>query len=271
MRSCWGIWAGLLIISGAIAGRGQTSSEVFRVDTTLYGVIQNGVISNSTISKVQIRAEDLVNLAQGIVLGTPVPQNQILAFANHCLTDLRLIVYDTTTASNIVTIGDAVNLSTAFSSRKKYEETIHQFTINNTTPGGQGSNGIVGGSFFYHGKINIDTNYCPKSFGGQFVGVLRTAFPFIATNIFCTNFVDSVTLKNCVTNCVTTNEIVCTTNVPPDCTTNLITNCDVNCKTNIQSHSDCWTNIFPSVELIDVIVPRSSISTSRRIGYLQDP
>src|SRR5207244_2983491 len=119
MNSSWRIALGLVIIGAVVfpaTMRGVTS-EVFRVDTILQGVIQSGPISNSTIEKVKIRAEDLVNLAQGRTLGTPVPKNEILAFANDCLVDLRLIVYDTDTSSNLVTIGQAVDLSTAFSSR----------------------------------------------------------------------------------------------------------------------------------------------------------
>ena len=254
MKTLWRIALGLVVVINAViapAARGEETSDVFQVDTILKGFIQSGPVTNSTIEKVKIRSVDLINLAQGRTLGTPVPDNEILAFANHCLVDLRLIVYDTNASSNLVTIGQAVNLSTAFSSRKNYEETIHAFDINNTTPGGAGSNGIVGGSFYYHGRINIDSDFCPKNFGGQFTGVLRTAFPFIATNVFCTNYIDSITLKNCVTNC------------NPDCV--------VNCKTNTKSHADCTTNIFPSVELIDVIVPRSPISTGRKIGVLVGP
>jgi len=251
MKSLWRIALGLVVIGVVVAPATMAgiTSEVFRVTTTLQGVIQNGPVSNSVIEKVKIESEDLVNLAQGRTLGTPVPKNEILAFANDCLVNLRLIVYDTDTSRNLVTIGQAVDLSTAFSSKKKYEETIHSFSINNTTPGGAGSNGIVGGSFYYHGKINIDKDFCPTKFGGQFIGVLRTAFPFIATNVFCTNFIDSCTLTNCVlTNCM------------PDCVTNCVTNC--------VTHVDCWTNIFPSVELINVIIPRSPISTGKKIGTL---
>ena len=250
MKSLWRIALGLVVIGVVVAPATMAgiTSEVFRVTTTLQGVIQNGPVSNSVIEKVKIRSEDLVNLAQGRTLGTPVPKNEILAFANDCLVNLRLIVYDTDTSRNLVTIGQAVDLSTAFSSKKKYEETIHAFNIYDTTPGGAGSNGIVGGSFYYHGKINIDKDFCPTKFGGQFTGVLRTAFPFIATNIFCTNFVESTTLSQCMTNC------------NPDCV--------VNCKTNTISYADCWTNIFPSVELINVIIPRSPISTGKKIGTL---
>jgi hypothetical protein len=252
MKSLWSIALWLFVIAVAPSPSRGDTSDVFRLKTTLRGVVQSGPISNSVIEKVKINDEDLVNLAQGRALGTPVPGNEVLAFANHCLVNLRLIVYDTTTSRNLVTIGQFADLSTAFSSKKRYEETIHALAINDTTLGNPGaSNGITGGSFYYHGKINIDTNFCPTKFDGQFTGVLRTAFPFIATNIFCTNYVDSITLSKCTTNCT------------PDCV--------VNCKTNTNSHSDCTTNIFPSVELIPVIIPRSPISTGKKIGTLVDP
>jgi hypothetical protein len=248
MKSSWriGLWLAFVGVAAVPVESPGLTSDVFRLETTLQGVIQNGPASNSVIEKVKIRAQDMVNLAQGRTLGTPVPDNEILAFADNCFANLRMIVYDTTTSSNLVTIGQAINLSTALSFKKRYEETIHAFDIFNTAPGGEGSNGIFGGSFYYHGKIDIDTNYCPTRFGGQLTGVLRTAFPYTATNIFCTNFVESCKIKtNCNPTCVYT------------------TNCTVK--------SDCWTNIFPSIALYDVIIPRSTISTGRKIGTLIEP
>jgi hypothetical protein len=253
MRLFWRVIFGLFAMSGCLvpAPVRAATADVFRLNLTLYGIIQSGPASNSTLEKVKIRAEDLVNLAEGNMLGTPVPRNQLLAFANDCLTNLRLIVYDSNAASNLVAIGQAVDLSTALSSRRKYEETIQEFSINDTTLGGARSNGIVGGGFYFHGKVNINSNFCPTSYGGQLVGVLRTMFPYVATNIVCTNFIESCTLTKCVTNCL------------PDCV--------VNCKTNCKSRSDCTTNIFSSTELIDVIVPRSPLSTGAKIGTLIEP
>jgi hypothetical protein len=249
MKSLWRLLFVVCCLA-PVTSRGVTS-DVFRLKLTLSGVIQSGPFSNSIIEKVKINEEDLVNLAQGRTLGTPVPANEILAFANDCLTRLRLIVYDSSTSQKLVTIGEAVDLSTAVSSRRKYEETMHAFAINNTTPGGAGSNGIVGGSFYYHGKNHINTNFCPTSFGGQLMGVLRTVFPYIATNIFCTNYIDSITLTKCATNCTPI--------------------CVVTCKTNVQSHSECWTNTFNSIEILDVIVPRAPLNTGKKIGTLVEP
>jgi len=250
MKSSWriGLWLAVVVVAVIPVESPAATSDVFRLSTTLQGVIQNGSISNSNILKVKIRDVDLVNLAQGRTLGTPVPDNEILAFADHCATDLRLIVYDTSTESNLVTIGQGLNLDTAYSSRRNYKETMDALNIFNTTDDGAGSNGIVGGSFYYHGKIKIKTNYCPKSFGGQFTGVLRTAFPYVATNILCTNYIISCTVTNCI-----------------------ITNGTSDCVTNCLIGTDCWTNIFPSVQLINVIIPRSPISTGTKIGTLVEP
>ncbi len=252
MKSSWRIILWLAVVGVAVVpveSPGVTS-DVYRLTTTLQGFIQNGPTSNSTIEKVKIRDVDLINLAQGRTLGTPVPDNEILAFADHCFVDLRMIIYDKNTSSNLLTIGQAVDLTTALSYKKRYEETIHAFDIYNTTPGGEGSNGLLGGSFYYHGIININTNYCPTSFGGQFTGYLRTAFPYVATNIYCTNYIESCKIK-------------CETNCKPDCV--------VNCTTNCKVIADCWTNIFNSVELISVIIPRSTISTGKKIGTLIEP
>src|SRR5439155_1198448 len=80
MKSSWRI-ASWLLVAGltflAASVRADTS-DVFRLDIGLQGVIEGGVTSNSTIEKVKIRDVDLINLAQGRTLGTPVPKNEVL-------------------------------------------------------------------------------------------------------------------------------------------------------------------------------------------------
>jgi hypothetical protein len=239
---CAFVWA-----SFSLAG----TSDVFRLQTTINGVIQRGTSSNGIINKVIITSDDLVNLALARRLGTAVPQNEILALINDCATNnMRLVVFDTAGASNLITIGIFSNLTTAAYTRRHYEETITQVTVADISEGH--TNGITGGSFYYHGKIAINTNHCPTSFGGQLTGLLGTAFPFIATNIFSTNFIISCTLSNCMaTNCM------------PDCATNCVTNC--------VTRLDGVTNIFPAVDAIDVIIPRAPITTGKSVGTLPEP
>ncbi len=227
------------------------TSDVFRVEMTIRGVIQRGAL----IPKVMITSDDLINLAQHRVLGADVPNNEMLALVNNCDTNLlRLIIFDTATSSNLVTIGSFSDLRTVSSTRKHEERTIAQLSIPDisgvATNGA--TNGITGGSLYYHGKITIDTNGCATSFGGQLTGFLDTAFPMICTNINCTNFTVSCTLTNCIlTNCM------------PDC----VTNCTTNCTTRL----DCTTNIFPCADAITVIIPRAPITTGKSRGKLIEP
>ena len=60
MKSLWRIALGLVVIGVVVAPATMAgiTSEVFRVTTTLQGVIQNGPVSNSTIEKVKIQSED---------------------------------------------------------------------------------------------------------------------------------------------------------------------------------------------------------------------
>ncbi len=217
------------------------TSDVFRVQTTLRGVVQIGTVTNGAIAKVIVSTDDLINLAQRRALGTPVPKNELLALTSDCATNnQRLIVFDTATASNLVTIGNLSNLTAAAFTRRRDMETMTQITIADTS---DGTNGITGGSFYYRGRLTITTNNCPVSFAGQIMGFLGTTFPLIITNLNCTNFVTCTPpATNCVTNCVE----VC------------VTNCVL----------DGTTNIVPTAQTFNVIVPPTPIKTGKAIGVL---
>jgi hypothetical protein len=187
-----------VVVAVPICVRAGTS-DVFRVQTTLTGTIQRGPLSNSVVSKVIISADDLVNLAQRRVLGTPVPKNEILALTSDCSTNdpqpSRLIIFDTAGKSNLLTIGTLSNLTTAAYTRRRYVEAMTKITVDDTS---DGTNGITGGSFYYHAKIVVPTNGCPTGFSGQWTGFLGTTFPLTVTNFPCTNFFVNVTETNCV-------------------------------------------------------------------------
>ena len=170
--------AGLLIVPAALRGG---TSDVFHVQMTIAGTAQFGVLSNGVIRKVQITSDDLINLAFGRELGTPVPNNELLTLTSDCLKrDLRLIVFDKVANSNLVTVGTLTNLTVSSYNRKRYVETVSQLTVNDISIGD--SNGITGGTFYYHGRFNVATNGCPTRFGGQLTGFLGTAFPSSPTH-----------------------------------------------------------------------------------------
>lgn len=242
MKSSWRIGL-LLAAAGLLIGpsvlRGGTS-DVFRVQTTLAGTAQFGVLSNGIIRKLQITSDDFINLALGRQLGTPVPKNELLTLVNDCTTNnLRLTVFDSAAGSNLLTVGTLSNLTASSFTRRKYVETITQLTLNDLSAGG--SNGIAGGSFYYHGRIKVTTNGCPTSFGGQLTGFLGTAFPYVATNVFATNFVISCLSTNCG---------------------------DTNCITSCSNRVDVVTDIFTAITTFNVIIPRTHITTGKSIGKL---
>ncbi len=243
---------GMVAIGMGVFSAGVGSaSDVYRIETTLRGSIQEGSFSNGVIRKVKIETDDFINLALHRPLGTTVPKQEVLAIASDCVTNhLRLIVYDKDTSSNLVTVGVMDTLRAIFSQRKNLVETITPLEILDISEGE--TNGITSGSFYYHGKINIKTNGCPSKFNGQWTGFLDTVFPATCTNLFCTNYIISCSVTNCVvTNCM------------PDC----VTNCVTNCTTRV----DCTTNIFPCVTRYTVIIPRSPISTGKSIGTVDSP
>jgi hypothetical protein len=246
MKSSWRIALGLVVIGIVVVPatmRGITS-DVFRVSTTLQGVIQSGPASNSIIEKVKIQSEDLVNLAQGRTLGTPVPKNGI-GLRERLSRDFAADHLRHGYLEQLGAIGQAIDLSTAFPA-EKYEETIVSLDPA-TPPQRAGFSSIVGGGFYYHGKININTSHPPVS--ADNIGV--AGFPFIATNVFCTNYIDSVTLTKCMTNCITTNGSSAPPQ-PPDCITNA-TPTAWSAARPTPIHADC-TPISSPAWMISVIV-----------------
>jgi len=187
--------AGLVV---AVESGGGTS-DVFQLRTAIQGVISYGGFStNPVIHPVQIQEVDLINLGLGSPLGTPVPPNEQLALVNECgSNDMRIIIYDTSTASNLETIGYMQTLSDIDGVRGNTltRNLISDLTfvfVQNV------SNGLAGGSFFVNGYLTATaSNGCMRKFSGLCIGALGTSFFF--TNSFVTNIVD-LTVTNVVTN-----------------------------------------------------------------------
>jgi hypothetical protein len=195
--------AALLVVGvPVVCGPGTPShggtSDVYHLQTNIRGVIEfGGLTTNSAIHPVEIREVDLINLGLGMPLTTPVPKNERLALASQCQSsDLRIIIYDTSTSSNLQTIGYLNTFSVIEGQRNNritrnvVAELTYIFSQNV-------SNGLAGGRFFVSGEISAYTNECLRSFRGQMTGALGTSFFF--TNNIVTNIVD-VTVTNLVTN-----------------------------------------------------------------------
>src|SRR5205814_2174981 len=145
-----------------------------------------------------------------------VPANEVLALTSVCATDdMKLIVFDTSTMSNLVTIGrlDVVDKAGEFGS----EELIAHVTVPGT--GGE-SNALTGGTLLINAKIIRDRTNCITKWTGTMLGVLGTLVP-------ATNFT-SIPMTNIV-DVMTTNVTCCVTNIMSEMTT------VVCCATNIMS------------------------------------
>ena len=256
---CLGI--GLWLVGIALAG----TSDVFRVKALIQGKIE----FFTTINKVKISRDELINLARGRDLRSVVPPNEVLAFTSVCDTnDMKIIVFDTLTSSNLATIGrlDVVNEVSQFDKH----ELIAQFTV----PGAGGiSNALTGGTLLMDAAFTVDRSNCVTKWSGTMLGVLGTLVP--ATNfipILTTNIVDILTtnIACCLTNVMdsTTNVTCCTTNIM-DGMTNLVdatTNIVETVLTNV-SITGTITNFTPTE--IGVLIPKTKFSAQgKKIGTL---
>ena len=251
----------LWLVGIALAG----TSDVFRVKALIQGKIE----FFTTINKVRISSDDLINLARGRDLRTVVPPNEVLAFTGVCNTnDMKIIVFDTATASNLATIGrlDVVNEVSGLDKK----EMIVQFTV----PGAGGvSNGLTGGTLLMDANLTIDRSNCVTRWSGTMLGVLNTLVP-------ATNFIPILTTN--IADIFTTNIICCLTNVM-DSTTN-VTCCSTNIMDGMTNLVDATTNIVETISTnvsitgtitnfapteIGVLIPKTTFSTQqRKIGTL---
>jgi hypothetical protein len=214
-------WRILTVVSigfhlGVTAGRAGTS-DVYRVDAFLQGVVQSGGTNIPHISKVQVITVDLINFGLGRPLGTSINPNEVLALASDCTSNqLRMIVYDLASGGNLATIGTAqpVLEVVGLKKGKLTRDIISDLVI---LPTGDGTNGLTGGGLTLSASILTVTNDCLNSLKGTMIGTLGAVFPSVITNFPCTNFI-TCSLTNvdfCVTNCVsdgTTNIINTVTN-----------------------------------------------------------
>ena len=202
--------AGWLLAAKSEAG----TSDVYRLQTLMKGVTQWDLRSNPGIPRtaaVQIRDVDLINLGLGQPLTNKVPATEHLALVTQCESnDMRIIVYDTTTSRNLVTIGNLQTVSVIDSRRGNrytrnvisaltFTNLIAELTFTNlvNVSAGAVSNGLAGGTFYAAGSILSDSNQCFISYHANILGELDGSFFF--TNSVVTNIVD-ITVTNTITN-----------------------------------------------------------------------
>jgi hypothetical protein len=185
----------LAMLGVAVAG----TNDIFQLKGIIRGVIQFGNV-NPFINKVQITESDLINLALGRDLGTPIPTNEVLALSSGCGTDdVKFVVFDVEGSSNLTTIAELDLLAQANASIKHRREEMRQFTV----PGSGGpTNGLTGGTLLIDATSTVDPNGCARHWNGSLFGVLNALLPVNT----CTNIIVEVisgNLTNSITNCPT--------------------------------------------------------------------
>ena len=190
------------------------TSDVLRASVFVQGVIQFETFSNQMIHPVQIVSADLVNLALGRELSTALQSNEVLAFGSSPSTNnAKVFVYDSSTASNLATIGRINPLLQAAQSGTSHRETevIAQLDV----PGaGTISNGLTGGNLMLDGRSVLDTNGSVMKFNAKLVGILDTVFVATITNFSVTNSISFKSNKIITNSVVVTNVFIGVTNIP---------------------------------------------------------
>ena len=191
-----------LVASGLLATSTTAgTSDVYRIQTVIHGATQWDLNSNPGTPRAQasqLRTVDLINLGRGRSLTNLVPPNEHLALVTQCANnDMRIIVYDKNTHSNLATLGNLQTVSVIESLRgKRYTRNVSsELTLNFAKS--NASNELTGGIFFAGGSILSDSNRCLISYHANLIGALGSSFFF--TNAVVTNVVD-ITVTNTITN-----------------------------------------------------------------------
>ena len=188
--------AGLLSVGPVDAG----TSDVYRLQTLIKGVTQWDYQDDPGAPRAQtvkITDQQLINLGRGRPMITVVPEHERLALVTQCANNnMRIIVYNDETHSNLVTLGNlqAVSVVESLKGKRFTRNVISELEF---TFAGSTSNGLAGGLFFAAGSIIADTNQCLISYQANIMGALGSSLFF--TNMIVTNIVD-ITVTNTITN-----------------------------------------------------------------------
>lgn len=153
------------------------------VYTNFGGITTNLIVNPQPVHPVVIKGEDLVNLARGRNLGTPLPNNEVLALASVCGTNLsKIVVFDTVASSNLATIAElnAIYEAVGYKGHGATNKTVNITTnlesaIQVTIPGaGNSTNALTGGLLMLDAQSQLTTNGCVHRWSGTMMGVLAT-------------------------------------------------------------------------------------------------
>ena len=188
--------AGWLLATASTAG----TSDVLRLQAVITGVTQWDLNNNPNIPRaqsIQIHDVDLINLGLGQALTNKIKAHEYLALVTQCASnDMRIIVYNSATQSNLVTIGklQAVSVIESPRSSRYTRNVISALTFNFAA---NPTNALAGGMCFAAGSILADSNQCLLGYHANIIGALGSSFFYTKTIV--TNIVD-ITVTNSITN-----------------------------------------------------------------------
>ena len=183
----WGVGAvlaGWLLAAQSTAG----TSDVFRLQTLIKGTKNNPGAPATTLT---ITDTQLINLSLGLPVNNSAPADVRLGLVTHCASnDLRIIVYNQATQSNLVTIGNLQTVSVVESLRgTRYTRNVISeltLTVTNGT-----AELFTGGICYAAGSILSDSNQCFRSYRANIIGALVSSGFLTNINIASTTLTAS--------------------------------------------------------------------------------
>ena len=164
----WGV--GAVLAGWLLAAQSPAAtSDVFRLQTLIKGTKNNPGAPATTLT---ITETQLSNLSLGLPVDNPAPANVRLGLVTRCANnDLRIIVYNQATQSNLVTIGNLQTVSVVENRRgtRYTRNVISELTF--TVPTGAAEL-FTGGICYAAGSILSDSNQCFLSYHANIIGAL---------------------------------------------------------------------------------------------------
>jgi hypothetical protein len=133
--------------------------DVLKVKMTMTGVTQDDENGVPVIGDVKVSTRKIINFARGRNPSSPIPANEVLAVAVECQSvELKLIVYDLNTSSNLVTIATWESGGIAMVGRKGEFVGLSGFRST-----GDGAFRIDGGYLSVAGTFAVNSQGCVKT------------------------------------------------------------------------------------------------------------
>ncbi len=143
--------------------------KTFRTTGYFEGIAQgtNPVTGYPKYANASFAGHNLVNLAMGRSLSDTSHPSQVMAMTFACdLSSADLVVYDLATSNTVGIIAGSVSVDSVYQQDPGFKagpNRAHFVATLQVQPGGNGTNGVVGGYFTVAGRVNLNpTTGCPQ-------------------------------------------------------------------------------------------------------------